>query len=424
MQSKTLALFALSASAALASPFHKRAELHHRRFRGTGSAGVRPTGTGSPFPAGNDTDGFFPPTGSASILPISNTFGNVVTGDAVSSCVSTSIVTETSTNLVTVTASAADLANTKVVEAGSVSPAAFYGQSRTRSGGFGESSVPAATDSYSVPSSYAPSAANPSTTFASVPSASPTSVATGSASASPSVSASAPATGSSGGKRGISFNDASLVSKFGSSVSWAYNWASTESESLSVDYVPMMWGLNDVSNFASKVGSATHVLSFNEPDLGEQANIDPATAATKHIEGMKGLGSNVQIGSPAVTNGDSQSPLMGIPWLNKWFEACAGNCPVDFVAFHWYATADSFDYFKQHVEDVVAAAAAQGINKVWLTEFQPAGSPEAQASFMKQAVEYLDSNPAVERYAAFMASEGTMLTGGSLNALGSAYAGA
>lgn len=185
----------------------------------------------------------------------------------------------------------------------------------------------------------------------------------------------------------------------------------------------MMWGLNDVSSFASKAGSATHVLSFNEPDLGEQANIDPKTAAEKHISGMKDLVGKVKIGSPAVTNGDSQSPLMGIPWLNKWFEECAGACPVDFVAFHWYATADSFDYFKQHVQDVVDAAAAQGINKVWLTEFKPEGSADAQAAFMKEAVPYLDSHPAVERYAAFMASEGTMLTSGKLNSLGSAYAG-
>ena len=413
---------------AIASPFHRRAELHHHRFHGTGSSGIQPTGTGRPFPAGNDTEGLFAPTGSASILPVSsltvtvsplpaesgsgpNTFGNVATDVDSSSCASTSVATETSTNFVTVTASSADLANTKVVEASSVEAGAFYGQSRTRSG----NSAPATTASYSAPASYAPSAANPSTTFASVPSASKTSGASVSASA----SAVAPPSGSSGGKRGISFNDASLVSAFGSSVSWAYNWASTESGKLDVEYVPMMWGRNDVAGFADKVGSATHVLSFNEPDLGAQANIDASTAAKLHQQGMASLVGKVKIGSPAVTNGAGD---MGTGWLDAFFTACGGSCGVDFVAYHWYATADSFDYFKQHTEDVIAVAAKYGISKVWLTEFEPSGSDDAQASFMKQAVAYLDSNPAVERYAAFMASDGTMLTGGSLNSVGSAYA--
>ena len=186
----------------------------------------------------------------------------------------------------------------------------------------------------------------------------------------------------------------------------------------------MMWGLNQVSGFASQVGSATHVLSFNEPDLAAQSNIDPKTAATQHIAGMKSLAGKVQIGSPAVTNGDSTSPLMGLPWLNQWFKDCAGQCPVDFVAFHWYAGADQIDYFKTYVNSVIAAAAANGVSKVWLTEFAPSGSAAAQATFMQEAVAFLDSTAAVERYAGFMASDGALLSGSSLNSVGSAYANA
>ncbi|KAK5949850.1 hypothetical protein OHC33_009035 [Knufia fluminis] len=441
MQSKTLALFALSASAALATPFHKRADFqHHSRHQGTGygtgNAGVRPTGTGRPFPAGNDTEGVYAPTGDYSILPVSNTFGNVATD---SSCESTSTATETSTNFVTVTASAADIAETKVIEGNSVSAGAFYGQSRTRGGNWGESSAPAATgsysmpssvvssaatDSFSMPSSDAPSASNPSTTFATMTSASKSSGASASVSASASASASAvaPPTGSSGGKRGISFNDASLVSAFGSAVSWSYNWGATAPGTIGngVEFVPMMWGRNDVDSFASKVGSATHVLSFNEPDLAEQAGIDAQTAADLHKQGMADLVGKVQIGSPAVTNGANG---MGVDWLDAFFTACGKDCPVDFVAYHWYATADSIDYFEKHTQDVIDVANKYGISKVWLTEFKPEGSADAQAAFMKQAVPFLDGKAEVERYAAFMASEGTMLTGGKLNSLGSAYAG-
>lgn len=185
-----------------------------------------------------------------------------------------------------------------------------------------------------------------------------------------------------------------------------------------------MWGQNDVSSFASSVGSATHVLSFNEPDLAAQSNIDPATAAKLHKQGMASLVGKVEIGSPAITNGAGTSPLMGVDWLDQFFKECGTSCPVDFVAYHWYATADSIDYFKQHTQDVINVAAKYGVSKVWLTEFQPSGTADAQAAFMKEAVPFLDSTPAVERYAAFMASDGALLSGGSLNAVGSAYASA
>lgn len=245
--------------------------------------------------------------------------------------------------------------------------------------------------------------------------------------ASSSSNGSPPSTGGSNavGKKGISYNSAARVAAFGKSVSWAYNWAATPDGNLNgVQYVPMAWGSNDVSTIASRVGSATHVLSFNEPDLNTQANIDPVTAAKQHIAAFSPLRGKIQIGSPAVTNGATTSPPMGTIWLDQFFTACGGNCPVDFVAYHWYATADSFEYFKTHTQNVINTAAKYGIKKVWLTEFAPEGSPEAQAAFMKLAVPFLDANPAVERYAAFMAADGQLMTGGSLNAVGSAYASA
>ncbi|KAJ9661403.1 hypothetical protein H2198_001971 [Neophaeococcomyces mojaviensis] len=434
MQTKTFTLLALSASAVLASPFHKRQVYEHRHFHGTGvSSGVRPTGTGH-FPAGNSTEGLFGTgTGSIPVLTktvspvpqesgsegtIPSTFANVasspVAAETTSSCVSTSIATETSTNYVTVTATGAELAVTKVADAANtidataqVSPAQFWGSKSN--GGWSQSAA----------ASTANSAAKPSTTFATMAS----SVKSSSAAAS---ATSAPSTGSSGGKRGVSYNSASLVSAFGSSVSWAYNWATTSSGlSSGVEFVPMCWGLQEASTCASKFGSASHVLSFNEPDLGTQANIDPQTAATKHKEVFGSLKGKMQIGSPAVTNGATTSPPMGVNWLDQFFNACGADCPVDFVAYHWYATADSIEYFKQHTKDIIAIAAKHGVSKVWLTEFAPTGgSASDQASFMQQAVDFLDSTAEVERYAAFMASDGTLLSGSSLNSVGSAYASA
>jgi hypothetical protein len=216
-------------------------------------------------------------------------------------------------------------------------------------------------------------------------------------------------------------------------MSWAYNWGNSPQGTIvsGAEYVPMLWGLNSASSWNAAAKSAIasgskHLLSFNEPDLSSQSNISPSVAATNHIKYMNPLaGNGVQIGSPAVTNGAGTSPPMGVDWLNQFFTACAGNCKVDFVAFHWYAPANSIAYFKQHVQDVIAAAAAGGVSKVWLTEFQASGTDAQVEAFMAEALPFLDSTPAVERYAYFMCATGAgdlLTSSSSLSAIGQAYA--
>jgi hypothetical protein len=128
----------------------------------------------------------------------------------------------------------------------------------------------------------------------------------------------------------------------------------------------------------------------------------------------------VQVGSPAVTNGAGLSPPMGIDWLNAFFTACAGQCKVDFVAFHWYADASDTAYFQQHVTDVIGNATANGVSKVWLTEFGTTGGDAA--SFLQTVLPFLDSTPEVEKYAFFMCASPQTLTGTSLNSVGQVYA--
>jgi hypothetical protein len=239
--------------------------------------------------------------------------------------------------------------------------------------------------------------------------------------------------GSTGGKRGLSFNDASLTSAFaGTGMTWAYNWGNSPQGSIlsGLEFVPMLWGLQSTPGWADAAKAAiasgsTHLLSFNEPDFSTQSNIDPATAATNHQNYMNQFaGNGVQIGSPAITNAVGTSPPQGIDWLNQFFTACAGNCKVDFVAFHWYAPASTISYFMQHVQDVINAAAANGVSKVWLTEFQAAGSDSEVEAFLAEALPFLDSTPAVERYAYFMCATGSgnLVSSNSLSAIGQAYA--
>lgn len=236
---------------------------------------------------------------------------------------------------------------------------------------------------------------------------------------------------SSGGKKGLSYNDASLTNAFsGKGISWAYNWAAGPGGSIlsGAEFVPMLWGEKSVGAWpaaaaAAIADGATHALSLNEPDHKEQANMDPQSAAKLHIASMNPLAGQVAIGSPAITNGAGTNPLMGIDWLTQWFSACAGNCKVDFVAFHWYDSASNIAYFKKHVQDVINLAAQNGVGKVWLTEYGATGSDSDVANFIQESSSFLESTAAVERYAYFMVQNGILVNGNSLSTLGSAYAG-
>lgn len=240
----------------------------------------------------------------------------------------------------------------------------------------------------------------------------------------------APVTGSTGGKKGLSYNNNGLLTQFSSAgASWAYNWASSAGGAVpaGVEYVPMCWGTKSLGQWSKDVNTAisngaTHVLSFNEPDFPEQANIAPAQAAQLHIANVGSLSGKVKVGSPAITN--SNIAGQGLDWMKSFLAACGGasnNCKIDFLAFHWYNNPGTMDNFKSHVSSVISLAKANGIPKVWLTEFAVNGGTADQAAFLKEALPFLDSQPEVERYAYFMVGEGQMLSSGALNVVGKAY---
>jgi Glycosyl hydrolase catalytic core len=235
------------------------------------------------------------------------------------------------------------------------------------------------------------------------------------------------------GKRGLAYNSAALTNAFsGTSMSWAYNWASKPDGTLpsGIEFVAMLWGPKmysgwDVAAKAAIAGGAKHLLSFNEPDLGTQANMNSATAAADHIKYMNPYAGQAKIGSPAITNGGPNGGTdgMGLGWMKNFFSKCGGKCKVDFLAFHWYDSADNVAYFKNYVQDVIDFAKANGVNKVWLTEFAAAGSDEQVAKFLGEVLPWMDGNDAIERYAYFMCGEGELVNGKSMSAVGKAYAG-
>ena len=232
---------------------------------------------------------------------------------------------------------------------------------------------------------------------------------------------------SSSGKKGLSYNTASLLSAFsGGDATWAYNWkgAPDGTTPSGVEYVPMVWGLASAEAQAAQAMGASHVLSFNEPDHAAQANMSPQTAAENHIKYLNPLGvAGAQVVSPAITNGASTDPPMGIPWLTAFFQACNDQCRLDAVAFHWYDSASNIEYFKSHVRNVTQTAALAGVHEVWLTEFGASGTENDIVNFIREATSFLDAMGSVKRYAYFMVADGMLVNGNSLSTLGEAYVG-
>ncbi|KAF2665485.1 hypothetical protein BT63DRAFT_377881 [Microthyrium microscopicum] len=267
----------------------------------------------------------------------------------------------------------------------------------------------------SAPASQAPPAA--SSTQASAPSAAPSTGNNG--------ACARPAAKTLSTKRGVSYNTASLLAPFGSSISWAYNWGSNPSGSMpsNVVYEPMLWTSQDQSRVntwnadatAAIAAGAQHLLGFNEPDLSTQSNIDPATAAAGWKKDMEPLACKARLVSPAVTNGGAPS---GLTWLSSFLSACSG-CTIDAVAIHWYDSATNIAYFKQHVSDAYTAG---GNRPIWITEFGASGTDDQVSAFFAAVLPWLDAQPYVERYAYFMANDGILLSSATtLSAIGKAY---
>lgn len=226
-------------------------------------------------------------------------------------------------------------------------------------------------------------------------------------------------------KIGAAYNDVSLVSLV-SGASWAYNWNLESGGSLppGVDYCPMLWGPKMYSDWSSAVstalssGGSSCVLGFNEPDMVSQSNLSPAQAAADYQTYITPLAGQATLVTPAVSNGAGTN--IGLDWMTNWLAACNGACKPNVMAVHYYANAD-ISYFKDFINNATALAAANGMDSVWVTEFQNTGSTDDQVTFLKEAIPWLNANTAVGRYAYFYAADGYLLTDSMLSTIGQAY---
>jgi hypothetical protein len=235
-----------------------------------------------------------------------------------------------------------------------------------------------------------------------------------------------------GEKRGLAYNDAGLCTSFGSKFGFGYNWGQVENNDIGAPFIPMMHGpskstadewLANVDK-AVKKGS-TAVMGFNECDHTDQCNLSPEAACSawkQYMNPVKEAHPEITIVGPSVTNGPAP---MGLDWLSR-FNDCCPDAVVDATNIHFYDIYDeqTIDRFQAQVEK----AASMAGKKVWVTEFglNPGSASEEQAaSFLKDAMAYLDGSDKVQGYSWFMVGEGEnrLNSGTGLSALGKVYAG-
>lgn len=218
-------------------------------------------------------------------------------------------------------------------------------------------------------------------------------------------------------KKGVAFNFEQLpdsdIPLLGPAVSWSYNWSNNQPTAKAsglyaeygMDWCPMVWNghysADNIRAYKKSHPQAQYILAFNEPNLTDQANMRPSEAA-ELWPAVKALASELgmKIISPAMNYGTLTDYHDPIKWLDEFF-ACEGVSldDVDGIAVHCYmgaasAVANYIDMFKKYGKPI------------WLTEFCHWDgdniSEDAQMSYMCETLNYLEAEPAVERYAWFI----------------------
>jgi hypothetical protein len=218
-------------------------------------------------------------------------------------------------------------------------------------------------------------------------------------------------------KKGIAFGylTAADMAEISNGMSWWYNWAVVPENgvkdifgSYDMDFVPMAWnGLFDETSlraFYESHPGAKYLLGFNEPDFLTQANLTPREAAAlwPKLEAIA-KDYNLEIVGPAVNYCDKCIVVNGVTltdpveYLDSFFVACPA-CKVDYIAVHNYmcysgALSSYIERFKKYNK------------KIWLTEFacwdQPNITLDMQKSYILGALDYLENEPMVFKYAWF-----------------------
>lgn len=195
-------------------------------------------------------------------------------------------------------------------------------------------------------------------------------------------------------------------------VSWHYSWGLKPKEKErypgNVQFVPMVWGSNDIENVAEylkeqrKLGKIDSLLGFNEPDHKKQSNITVEKALELWPILMK---IDARLGSPACINPYNE-------WMKTFMQqADERKLRIDFITIHHYGGPNP----KALINKCKQVYEMYG-RPIWITEFAVGDfqmkdtkkhkySSQRVLKFMQGVLPELDKLDLVERYAWFPAKK-------------------
>ncbi|MGF7237356.1 MAG: glycosyl hydrolase, partial [Frankia sp.] len=194
-----------------------------------------------------------------------------------------------------------------------------------------------------------------------------------------------------------------------SGAGWYYTWSTTHAgltTPAGVQFVPMIWGAASVTDdaLAQARANGPDLLTFNEPDRSDQANLTPTQALNLWPQLMA---SGMTLGSPSVSSGATDPS----GWLGRFMSgAAARGYRVDFITLHWYASDFSSAASTARLRGYIQAVYNRYHRPIWLTEYALinfAGgashypSDAQQAAFITASTQMLDGLPYLARYAWF-----------------------
>ncbi|MDR2362779.1 MAG: carbohydrate-binding protein [Prevotellaceae bacterium] len=211
-------------------------------------------------------------------------------------------------------------------------------------------------------------------------------------------------------KRGISCNTLYTddFDTIKNSISWFYNWGTSFNNTLEsayaasgMEFCPMAWNKdynpNAIRNYVNAHPACQYLMAFNEPNLTDQANMNPSLAADKWTD-LKSLADelHLKIVAPAMNYGTLPNYSDPIVWLDEFFSLVPLD-DVDALAIHCYMNSPSA--LKSYVERFRKYG-----KPIWMTEFcawEGTISADRQREYMSDIINYFETDPIIERYAWF-----------------------
>jgi len=215
-------------------------------------------------------------------------------------------------------------------------------------------------------------------------------------------------------KRGVSFSfqfEEDIVA-LSQGTSWSYNWGPSQNANYhermaenEIDFCPMAWnGIDEtvLAEYIQRNPACEYLLAFNEPNLTDQANMTPSQAAERWPS-VKAAAQkhNLKIISPAMNYGTLSGYHDPIVWLDEFFSLIPIE-DIEGIAIHCYMPSASA--LKAYVERF-----KKYDKPIWLTEFcawEGHVTAESQRKYLSEALNYLENDPDVFRYAWFIPRSG------------------